>query len=414
MQMDFEQLPGQIIDFILFFIPFAIFYGLIVFIYKTWVDFAQTKFDAKQKKVLLRIYPPKLVTKTPAAMELFLNAIYQTGGETNWYDKKVLGKQRAVFSLEIASHSGEVAFYIRTRAGLRREVETQIYAQYPGIEVVESEDYTEKINFDEHTVFGVEWRLTDKDPLPIKTYVDYGLDKPAEEEEKVDPITNTLEFFGSLKRGENIWLQIIVKAHKKEDKDPESWFGNVDNWKEEAKQLIQEIRDKSAPKNADGTPGFPNPTKGEIEKINAIERSVSKPGFDCGIRGLYIAKPDAFEGTTTGALIGTFKQYNSLSLNGFGPQNTSGTDYPWQSWFGNPSIRMAKQIFEDYKSRTYFGTTFVGINYFGFKKWKDRKKFILNAEELATIYHFPGQSANTPSLKRVQSRKGEAPENLPI
>lgn len=123
--MDFEQLPGQVLDFILFFLPFAVFYFLIVFIYKTWVDFAQTRFDTKQKKILLRIYPPKIVTKTPAAMELFLNAIYQTGGEANWYDKKVLGKQRAVFSLEMASHGGEVAFYIRTKAGLRREVETK-------------------------------------------------------------------------------------------------------------------------------------------------------------------------------------------------------------------------------------------------------------------------------------------------
>lgn len=414
MQMDFEQLPGQIIDFILFFIPFAIFYGLIVFIYKTWVDFAQTKFDAKQKKVLLRIYPPKLVTKTPLAMELFLNALYQKGGEATWYDKKVLGKKRAVFSLEIASHGGDVAFYIRTRTAMRREVETQIYAQYPGIEVVESEDYVDKVNLDECGAFGVEFELTGADPLPIKTYVDYGLDKSAEEEEKVDPITNTLELLGSLKRGENMWIQIITKAHVKEDQDPDSWFGKIDNWQEDAKKMIKEIREKSAPQNADGTPGFPNPTKGEIEKINAIERSVSKFGFDCGIRGMYIANKDVFEGTSIGTLINAFKQYNSLSLNGFRPQNHTGTDYPWQSWFGNPSIRMVKQMYEDYKNRSFFGSTFVGINYFGFKKWKDRKKFILNTEELATIYHFPGQSANTPSLKRVQSRKGEAPENLPI
>lgn len=412
--MDFEQLTGQIIDFILFLLPFAIFYGLCVFIYKTWVDFKQTEFDSKQKKVLLRIYPPKLVTKTPLAMELFLNALFQKGGEATWYDKKVLGKKRPVFSLEIASHGGEVAFYLWTRAAFRREVETQIYAQYPGIEVVEVEDYAEKIDLSECGAFGIEFELTGPDPLPIKTYIDYGLDKPAEEEEKVDPITNTLELFGSIKKGENLWIQIITKAHVKEDKNPDSWFEKIDNWQEDAKKLIKEIREASAQPGPDGGPGFPNPTKGQIEKINAIERSVSKPGFDCGIRGLYIAKKDAFEGTTIPSLIGSLKQYNSSSLNGFKPQHTSGTDYPWQKWFSDPSIRMVKQIFEDYKKRSYFGTTFVGINYFGFKKWKDRKKFVLNSEELATIYHFPGQSANTPSLKRVQSRKGEAPENLPI
>jgi len=33
---------------------------------------------------------------------------------------------------------------------------------------------------------------------------------------------------------------------------------------------------------------------------------------------------------------------------------------------------------------------------------------------LATIYHFPGADVQTPSLTRVQSRRGNAPSNLPI
>jgi hypothetical protein len=39
---------------------------------------------------------------------------------------------------------------------------------------------------------------------------------------------------------------------------------------------------------------------------------------------------------------------------------------------------------------------------------------ILNTEELATIFHFPGQVAGTPTLERVPSKKAEAPSNLPI
>ena len=39
---------------------------------------------------------------------------------------------------------------------------------------------------------------------------------------------------------------------------------------------------------------------------------------------------------------------------------------------------------------------------------------ILNAEELATIYHFPALKVVTPALTRVLSKKGEPPAGLPV
>ena len=38
----------------------------------------------------------------------------------------------------------------------------------------------------------------------------------------------------------------------------------------------------------------------------------------------------------------------------------------------------------------------------------------MNIEELATIYHFPGDIASTPTLSRVEAKKGEPPANLPV
>jgi hypothetical protein len=37
----------------------------------------------------------------------------------------------------------------------------------------------------------------------------------------------------------------------------------------------------------------------------------------------------------------------------------------------------------------------------------------LNLEELATLWHFPGAVAGTPTLPRIDSTKGVAPVNLP-
>jgi hypothetical protein len=40
--------------------------------------------------------------------------------------------------------------------------------------------------------------------------------------------------------------------------------------------------------------------------------------------------------------------------------------------------------------------------------------FVLNTEELATMFHFPGGVAATPTFNRIESRKAEAPTNLPV
>ena len=40
--------------------------------------------------------------------------------------------------------------------------------------------------------------------------------------------------------------------------------------------------------------------------------------------------------------------------------------------------------------------------------------FILNTEELASIYHFPGRRvAPAPFIRRIEAKKGEAPSGLP-
>ena len=42
------------------------------------------------------------------------------------------------------------------------------------------------------------------------------------------------------------------------------------------------------------------------------------------------------------------------------------------------------------------------------------KPIVMTTEELATIFHFPGQVATTPTISRSSSKKAEPPPNLPI
>jgi hypothetical protein len=384
-----------------------------------FVRYNRRKFFASQKYTVLEIRVPKEVSKSPVAMELFLNTIWQTSGESTWYDRNFLGKTRAWFSLEIVSIDGYIHFFIWTRASWQKHIESQIYAQYPGAEVTIVEDYAKKIpEYDPKTLalFGTEYVLSKPDPYPIKTYVDFGLNETAtKEEQKVDPISQVLEFFGQLGKNEQFWFQIICRAHKKEDPDPDkriwwkphTWNTNKDNWQNDATTIVKKIRSDNTSKYVDPITkkeqeGFPNLTKGQMEIISALERSVSKPGFDVGVRSIYLAPKDDFNGSNIPILMSLMKPYNSPTLNSFKPQNNTSFDYPWQDWNNIRANKMKRDLLYGYKKRSYF-----------FAPNKE-KHSVLNAEELATIYHFPGTVVLTPTLGRLLSKKAEPPSNLPI
>lgn len=384
-------------------------------LFNAWLYYRRAKYWEKLGSVLLEIKLPKEINKSPLAMEVVLGAMHQTADESNWYWKYWLGQTRSWFSLEIASFGGEIHFYIWARKKYRNSIEANIYAQYPGVEIYEVEDYTKNFYHDPNIfkIFATQWVLSKADAYPIKTYVDYGLDKDPKEELKVDPMATFMEFLGSLTAGHNIMFQILIRAHKKDRKKSRPWAEKIekfewseeyDSWDDGAKKEIQKIVD-SLKKEKEGFPRIP--TKGEAEKIAALERSVSKFGFDVSIRSLYIAGKDEFSGSYLGGMLGAFKQFSSPELNGFKSSGLSGSfDFPWSKWWFNRD-KLEYIGLEEYKLRRFFFSPHEGKFYYS-------KPFILNTEELATIYHFPGKVAGAPTFERVPSKKSEAPSNLPI
>jgi hypothetical protein len=412
-----NSVAATFFDLLMFVLPIALPVGLFFLLINILKDTSRKKFIASQETILLEVIPPIEVTKSPAAMELFLTTMYNKGDAENVYEKYIQGKIRPWFSLEIVSLEGNVHFYIWTPKKKVRDIEAQLYAQFPGIEVYQVEDYMAGIEYhDGVELFGAEMELTDPDPYPIKTYVDYGLDKETEEEFKVDPITPLIELFGSLGKGHMMAMQIIFRAHIKEDKDPSKWNKKRDNWLHEAREEIQKIKKEAVIEVQDGDKKkqLPQLTKGEEMKITALERSVSKVGFDVGLRLMYLAEKNTFDGGNIGSMLGSLKQFNSPDLNGFKPARLTKVKYGWLDPMGTkvPAIKAA--LLEDYKDRAYFWRQYKKHRFLLPAKYVDRKKFILNTEELATIYHYPGRVSGTPTVERVQSKKATAPANLPI
>ena len=412
MNVSFAQLFAQGLDFIVYLIPIAIPILLAFLAFDTYVSANRRKYFNSLNWSFMEIAPSPDIVKSPAAMELFLLSLFQTGGEGTWIDRWVKGKVRTWFSLEMVSLGGRIRFYIWCETKSRKYIESQIYAQYPGTEVRDAEDYAAKFNTTDYEMMASELELSKADPYPIKTYMDYQLDKEQDEEYKIDPLTPILEFFSIIPEDNYACIQIIVRAHKAEDPDPTKLFPSfakkLDNWKDTAKSEIKKIKEESFIDIEEGGVKKKQNVQTESQKrvIAALDRSVTKFAFDTGLRLLYIGKKDAFA-NNFGSLMGSFKQFNSGELNSFKPRSgaTTGFDYPWQDPFKRKVKKMKAELLEAFQLRDYFWK--------GDWKGDDRKHFVLNTEELATIFHFPGMVAQTPSMDRVDSKKATPPDNLP-
>ncbi len=417
--------------------------------WKLWVHYIRQDFISGITFVLLEIVPPREVERSPKAMELFItNALYHwsmKGGKEEYWQ----GAVWFWFSLELVSIEGQVHFYIRTPSRIQGLIETQMYAQYPQAQVKVVEDYT--LAVDEITpksawnAWGAEFKLTKHEAFPIKTYIDFGLDEDPKEEYKVDPISPVIEFFGSLQKGEQAWMQIIVTPSKKEYHTKGTWFGHHD-WVEESKNQIKALLLPYARQNK----LVGDETKFTVEyrtpdflksAVTGMAAKTSKLGFETGIRVMYVAKKEVYPmGTRTNAsrdirLI--FRQYAKPDSNEFYRINAAQGDALGSSIFSlspRQVMTLANRMLNEYRERSffhnplrhhifsdhniYFSTHWINAPFMFIVKsfflpYVHNITYVLNVEELATIWHFPGQILKVPTLERIESKEATPPPNLP-
>ncbi len=409
----FSQLPEGYSETVRPILGFIAVPVLGVWSWRLWVKYVNLLFITKIEWVNIEIRIPKELYKSPAAMELILiNAFYQTGGVGTWYDRWWKGNTRMWFSLEIASIEGALYFFIRTPKKFKGLIESQIYAQYPQAELTEVSDYTLEVararKEEEWSMFGTEFVLdkAKNEAFPIKTYIDYDMDKAlVEEAQRIDPMSGTLEYMAAVGKNEHVWFQLLITPDTKRFPVEGSWFETMD-WRKKMLLDLEALKAKFKPKDKEIV--APMVTKNDQEIINSLERAVNKFGFDCGIRVMYLAKKENFNANNIAGLTGMLRQYTTYHGNKFAPKNVTSFDYPWQDFTGARVKAKKEELFEAYCARSYFQQPHNSVG------GSERTPFILNTEEIATIYHFPGAVLETPTFKRIDSKKSEPPQNLPI
>jgi hypothetical protein len=425
---------------------------------------------------ILEIKLPKEIDKSPAAFELVLNGVYQVADYKTdfvtmskikkfsqiftqspvdtvegiwkwWWDGIVKAKTGMWMSLEIASIGGELHFYIVCVAKYKQIMESYIYSQYPGVEIQEVEDYLNDVR-PEFSFPGSGYELytsmvfetAKPDYLPIKTYIDYKLDKDPKEEYKIDPLTPLLESMANIGPDERVYYQVLAFATKDS------------NWTKPGQKRIDEIlqikRDSHGVVLTQSREMSKVSLK-EKDEIEKIQRNIEKPGFDCQIKLIYASKDKNnktngvyFTNNNDQIVRNSTKSFDNPEFNSFKLTNQN-APFPWQdlpdgrrvrrrragilflferrTWYYNevdidahPNI----VLWNRFKTFTYkeAWAYFWGdwMDYYKPNSSEDRPTFTLNAEELATIYHFPGQVLNAPRVGRVEAQKSDAPNNLPI
>jgi hypothetical protein len=227
-----------------------------------------------------------------------------------------------------------------------------------------------------------ELSLVENEALPIKTFDTF----------EVDPLAGITGTLAKLDpdRTEEMWIQILTRPI------PDDWHKNTtDRWIQRVKSgkksissgldwvwLVEALgalfRPPAGGTNSEEKIELSERAKTQIAKA---EEKATKLGYEVKIRLAYLGQNETDAKLNMQALVGTFKQYNSTNLNGF--KQVGGT--------------YNKSDLDAYKMRQF----------------SDRG-FILNISELASVYHLPHTSVETPNIVWANSKTAEPPAQLPV
>ncbi len=393
---------------------------LAYFAYHMWHHYVSEEFVAGIEWQLLEIIIPQTINKTPLAIETILaNAFYHKSQKGLW-EEYWQGAVPFFFSLEIVSLEGKIHFYINTPSRVVPLIKSQIYAQYPQSKVLEVEDYVFSVpkvgRKTGWSMWGCEWTLEKPDPYPIKTYVEYGLDKVAKDpSEQVDPLISLIEFMSTIGPGEHIWTQLIIRFDKKV-------YPGGHNFLEEADLELKKLVDPytETKKDEEGNVLFmqvrpPDYLKDEVTSISDKQHKLL---FECGLRTIYLAKTEVFDQQKRRALRMMYRQYNTGNFNGIKRINATQYNSPWEDPFDIVLNQRKNRMLDWYRFRVFFHPPWQHAMQYSFPLnlfivTDPPQSFVLNTEEIATLFHFPAGVTATPSIKRVETITSKAPTNLP-
>lgn len=258
-------------------------------------------------------------------------------------------KPQEHLSFEIVSKKEDIRFYVSVPVKLRDMVEKQIHGTYPGADVKEVDEYN--IFTDYGKVAFASLKLSNAVFYPLQIFKDL----------PVDPLSSITAAMAKMGENEGAILQVLVAP--------------ADNkWHKAGRSYI------SKTKKAEADPETAHYNV-DPKTYESIENKCSKPGFETTIRIVVSSTTKESAEAHLSNLVSAFTQYSS-------DHNS----------FSKTKIRLKKLFMLDfiYRYQPLFGA-----------------KNILSTEELATIYHFPNKTIETPHIFWLRAKRAPAPALIP-
>lgn len=363
-----------------------------VLLWPLWVTTIRSWYVSRIEYVTLELKPGDNTPKTAKPMELvFYSLYYRT--EITRFNALVKGVVRVPWSFDVAASGGTVRFYIHIPKAHRQAVEGRIRAEYRDIDIDEVRDYSREYDFNPfHSRLTMrEYTLGKSDAYPLRTYVAHEHGK-----ERRDVFSEFLEDLASLKEGEHVWVSLLVRPHQRDW--PAGFWGFLDVPRDTLHQDAQ--REITALIGASGDIRHLPQTQQEL--VLGIENALKKPSFDCGLRALYIARREVFDESRARDLDSLFDRFADPVMNVYSAYDPS----RHVVWPLSDVFRALPALDMEYYLKLYRRRAFFSPPYYG-------ESFVLNTEELATMYHMP-KVGRASALSRSRGSKLAPPENLPV
>jgi hypothetical protein len=367
---------GAIINFFLqwyVWLPIVLLLGFL-----TWRNWRKVEAVNDVESDLLILEIPKTNDKQELAAEQLFASLH--GILRDRHELRANAGIQEHLSFEIASVNGQIRFYTWVPKTLRSFVESQIYSQYPTVQILDAEEDYVAHEREHSVIHTAEIVLTDNEVLPIKTFQNF----------EVDPLAGITGTLAKLETtGEEIWIQILVKPIADDwHTSSERWISNVRSGQKEFLKgggaawvggLFEALW--KPPEEGEKTTISKELSDRDKTRIAEAEKKATKLGYQVKIRLAYLGEDTTSARQRMQAIVGTYKQYNSTNLNGFKVTSTS----------------FKKEDLAKYRQRLF-----------------GRGAFILNIEELASVFHLPHTNVETPNIVWASSKTAEPPAKLPI
>ena len=258
-------------------------------------------------------------------------------------------KPQEHLSFEIVARKEDIRFYVSVPERLKDLVEKQIHGTYPGADIKEVDEYN--VFSDHGKVAFAAMKLSNASFYPIQIYKDL----------PTDPLSSLTAGLAKMGDNEGAVVQVLISP--------------ADNrWQKAGRSFISKTKKEEAD---------PETAKYNIDPktYEEIESKCSKPGFETIIRMVVSSTTKESAAAHLSNLTSSFSQYNS-------DHNS----------FTKVKTRLKKLFMIDfiYRYQPLFGS-----------------KSILSTEELATIYHFPNKSVETPHIFWLSAKRAPAPALIP-